>query len=157
DAWWAAVEGDFDPGDVTAVAEDAASPAPALPRTSSPGVCEGWDNGSLDDLLSPRSHATAVWTGSVMIVWGGGEQDQFCPSTSAAYQGGAYQDGSRYDPLTDTWSLISRVNAPNGRFWHTAVWTGTEMIVWGGWDVNLSDVNDGGRYDPASDSWRSVS
>ena len=25
-----------------------------------------------------------------------------------------------------------RQNAPNARYFHTAVWTGSEMIVWGG-------------------------
>src|SRR5206468_7487784 len=35
---------------------------------------------------------------------------------------------------------------------HTAVWTGSEMIVWGG--AGLSGyVNTGGRYNPGADSW----
>lgn len=39
---------------------------------------------------------------------------------------------------------------------HTAIWTGREMVVWGG----LSDIftrRDGGRYNPISDAWRPVS
>jgi hypothetical protein len=32
----------------------------------------------------------------------------------------------------DTWTATT--NAPSGRFLHTAVWTGSEMIVWGGHD-----------------------
>jgi hypothetical protein len=33
------------------------------------------------------------------------------------------------------------------RAYHSAVWTGTQMIVWGGW--NGTDVlNTGGRYTP---------
>src|SRR5215211_1397963 len=35
----------------------------------------------------------------------------------------------------------------------TAVWTGIEMIVWGGWDVNNTFFNTGGRYNPSTDSW----
>src|SRR5947208_13421967 len=31
----------------------------------------------------------------------------------------------------DTWTLISTTNAPSARAGHTAVWTGSEMIVWG--------------------------
>ena len=41
-----------------------------------------------------------------------------------------------------------------GRIAHTAVWTGNEMIVWGGVDETSACVtNDGGRYDPSADSW----
>jgi hypothetical protein len=31
----------------------------------------------------------------------------------------------------DTWTATSTTNAPIGRLGHTAVWTGSEMIVWG--------------------------
>ena len=34
----------------------------------------------------------------------------------------------------DTWTATSTTNAPAGRDYHTAVWTGSEMIVWGGYD-----------------------
>ena len=32
----------------------------------------------------------------------------------------------------DNWAATSTINAPTGRYEHTAVWTGSEMIVWGG-------------------------
>ena len=32
----------------------------------------------------------------------------------------------------DTWTPTTLTNAPAARFGHTAVWTGSEMIVWGG-------------------------
>ena len=35
-------------------------------------------------------------------------------------------------PCTHAWTPTSTTNAPEGRQNHTAVWTGTEMIVWGG-------------------------
>ena len=60
-----------------------------------------------------------------MIVWGGD------------YFDGAYhylQSGGRYNPSTDSWVTTSTTNAPAGRADHTAVWTGSEMIVWGGYD-----------------------
>ena len=40
--------------------------------------------------------------------------------------------GGRYNPSTDSWTATSTTNAPDGRYGHTAVWTGSEMIVWGG-------------------------
>src|SRR5438128_3060287 len=52
----------------------------------------------------------------------------------------------------DTWTATSTTSAPAGRYLHTAVWTGTEMIVWGGFNGS-SFFNTGGRYNPGTDSW----
>src|SRR5262249_13958835 len=43
---------------------------------------------------------------------------------------------SEGDPpcIDDTWTATSTINAPAARELHTAVWTGSEMIVWGGYD-----------------------
>src|SRR5262249_26086804 len=50
----------------------------------------------------------------------------------------------------DTWqpTVPPYVSA---RAFHTAVWTGSEMIVWGG--SNAPFLNTGGRYNPATDTW----
>src|SRR6478736_5558028 len=55
----------------------------------------------------------------------------------------------------DTWTPTSLTNAPSARNYHTAVWTGSEMIIWGGW--NGPPLNTGGRYDPTTDSWTATS
>ena len=34
--------------------------------------------------------------------------------------------------IDDTWTSTNTTNAPSARTGHTAVWTGSEMIVWGG-------------------------
>jgi hypothetical protein len=52
----------------------------------------------------------------------------------------------------DTWTPTSLINAPAARGSHTAVWTGNEMIVWGGLGLS-GDFNTGGRYNPSTDSW----
>src|SRR6185436_9082462 len=90
-----------------------------------------------------RAGASAVWSGTEMIVWGGSED--------AA--------GGRYNPATDSWSASTGTGAPLARNRHSAVWTGNEMIVWGGYTtVSPYDrVNSGGRYNPASDSWAPTS
>jgi N-acetylneuraminic acid mutarotase len=60
------------------------------------------------------------------------------------------------DPCTDdTWTPTSTTNAPEGREVPTAVWTGSEMIVWGGENPNV--LNTGGRYNPSTDSWIATS
>jgi N-acetylneuraminic acid mutarotase len=77
-----------------------------------------------------------------MIVWGG--DGGF--GTSRLYTGGVY------DPATDTWLPTSTTNGPFDRSDHTAVWTGSKMIVWSGFTIS-GDVNTGGVYDPATDTW----
>ena len=57
-----------------------------------------------------------------MIVWGG------------ARSGTWFNTGGRYDPGTNTWTATSMTNAPTARIDHTAIWTGSEMIVWGGYN-----------------------
>ncbi len=54
--------------------------------------------------------------------------------------------------VDDTWTATSTTNAPTGRLGHTAVWTGSEMIVWGG-GTNIAFFNTGARYNPATDAW----
>lgn len=90
---------------------------------------------------SARANHTAVWTGSEMIVWGGAIHDTR-PGLSS---------GGRYDPMTDSWRATSTLRAPAGRQAHTAIWTGREMIVWGGSGDGAWTT--GGRYDPVADSW----
>jgi N-acetylneuraminic acid mutarotase len=50
----------------------------------------------------------------------------------------------------------SMTNTPDAREGHTAVWTGSEMIIWGGLGSTWY-LNTGGRYNPATDSWTATS
>lgn len=47
-------------------------------------------------------------------------------------------------------------NGLAARIGHTAVWTGSEMIIWGGADGGAA-FNTGGRYNPATDTWAPIS
>ena len=71
-----------------------------------------------------RNFHSAVWTGAEMLVFGGGYISGSIPIE--------FNDGGHYDPVVDAWRSMSTTNAPTVRRNHTAVWTGTEMIVWGG-------------------------
>src|SRR5437773_7075664 len=64
--------------------------------------------------------------------------------------------GARFARTDDSWTATSTTGAPAGREVHTAVWTGSEMIVWGGFNGS-SDLNTGGRYNPGTDSWTATS
>lgn len=50
------------------------------------------------------------------------------------------------------WEPLTASNPPSARSGHTAVWTGAEMIIWGG-----AEQNTGGRYDPALNIWTPTS
>jgi N-acetylneuraminic acid mutarotase len=104
---------------------------------------DSWVPTSRTNAPTSRGFPTAAWTGSEMIVWGGYFSD------------GTFQylnTGGRYNPSTDSWTATSTNNAPTGRYAHTAVWTGSKMIVWGG-DNGIT----GGRYNPSTDSWTATS
>jgi N-acetylneuraminic acid mutarotase len=108
---------------------------------------DSWTSTSLTNAPSARDLHTAIWTGSEMIVWGG----------FAGASGGYLNTGGRYNPSSNNWTATTTTNGPEGREEHTAVWTGSEMIVWGGittWPGGY--LNTGGRYDPSTDSWAAV-
>ncbi len=100
-----------------------------------------------------RSNAKAVWTGREMIIWGG------------RWFGGAstVDDGVAYNPTLDEWRSLSTSGAPRGGVDEAMIWTGRQMIVWGGTvndqgPTNLGvQVGDGARYDPELDSWTPIS
>ena len=56
-----------------------------------------------------------------------------------------------------SWNAVTTNGAPAARYRHSSVWTGTEMIVWGGDTGNDAFFGDGGRYNPAADAWTPVS
>jgi hypothetical protein len=57
-----------------------------------------------------------------MFVWGGIEGSFALQDT-----------GAFYDSVTAAWTPITGAGGPpSTRVWHTAVWTGTHMLVWGG-------------------------
>jgi N-acetylneuraminic acid mutarotase len=56
---------------------------------------------------------------------------------------------------SDAWQQRGNGAPPTARRYHTAVWTGSELIVWGG--INDSGIlDDGGRYNPATNSWTAL-
>src|SRR5207237_8920769 len=58
----------------------------------------------------------------------------------------------RDGPSAARWTATSTTTAPAARYGHTAVWSGSEMIVWGG-SNGSSTFNTGGKYNPSTDTW----
>src|SRR5205814_1886774 len=107
---------------------------------------DSWTPTSTVNAPDGRLGHTAVWTGSEMIVWGG----VHCCRVFK------FNTGGRYNPISDSWKATATAGAPEKRTAHTAVWTDSEMVVWGGANSD-GELNDGGRYDPKTDSWTATS
>ncbi|MDI6788279.1 MAG: hypothetical protein QME51_07900, partial [Planctomycetota bacterium] len=111
-----------------------------------------WRPITSENAPSLRIDHTTVWTGSPaeggtgkMIIWGGRGRDLNFLNT-----------GGIYDTILDTWTTITATAPPMTRGVHTAIWTGSKMIIWGG--VNSSDYlplrpDRGGIYDPTINIW----
>ena len=76
-----------------------------------------------------------------MIIWGGSNEN-----------GRIFGNGGIYNPSSRGWRQLSAAGAPPPSAGHTAIWTGKEMIVWGG-----NFQQSGAVYNPTLDEWRPVS
>ena len=113
----------------------------------SPGAQDGEWRAMAQPPASVAPGAPAVWTGSEIVVWGGGF------GADGTHEAG----GASYNPASDEWSELPEAPidvAAEG----TAVWTGKEVIFWGGAEptrnVQRELVGSGAAYDPATRSWR---
>jgi hypothetical protein len=93
-----------------------------------------------------------AWTGSQMLVWGGASDDRNDPTL--------YADGASYDPATKQWMTLppAPLSARSDAGW---VWTGSSLIVFGGYAGNAPDGSqaldsDGAEFTPATGSWRKL-
>jgi hypothetical protein len=71
-----------------------------------------------------------------MIIWGGTTNDIIY-----------FNDGGRYNPSGNSWMALTASGAPAARSQHTAAWTGSEMLVWGGFAFGTF-FNDTWSYTP---------
>lgn len=55
------------------------------------------------------------------------------------------------------WVATTTTGAPTARYWHTGVWTGSEAIMWGGYDTGAFHTRTGARYNPVTESWTPTS
>jgi hypothetical protein len=97
---------------------------------------------------------TVAWFKEPLESWRARRENQMpkvLVARSANYTLPRISDGLN-DCTNDTWTATG----PTGRVGHTAVWTGSEMIVWGG-DNGIILLNTGGRYTPGTDSWTATS
>lgn len=123
-------------GNTTAASND------NLTFTVSTGV---WTTLASGSAPTDRRGARAVYNtvAGRVLIWGGEGAGPTYLNTGAAL-----------DPATNNWTPIdaSDGDKPSGRIDFTATWTGTKMLIWGGYD-GTSVVNSGALYLPVGDSW----
>ena len=93
--------------------------------------------------LQARNGHTMVWTGQLLVIWGG--------STAGDKP---LADGATYDPVTRRWQMLP----PSGlapRSYSAAVWTGEEFIVSEGAVRGVTDAT-GAAFNPATNTWRQI-
>ena len=104
---------------------------------------QGWTE--LPAPPSPAACAVSAWTGRELLYWGG---DESC------HEGPVHAGGAAFDPATRAWRSLPP-SPIGGRSSAAAVWTGEELIIWGGW--NDGDRGDGAAYRPSTNEWRTLS
>ncbi|MGI8983069.1 MAG: Kelch repeat-containing protein [Acidimicrobiales bacterium] len=103
--------------------------------------------------MAPRVGHRAVATTDSMLVWGGSSEEA---------EGGRYfADGAIYSPATDQWRTMAPAPASlAGRDNAAGVWTGTALVVWGGFgrseECTPCFYGDGAAYDPVADTWAPI-
>jgi hypothetical protein len=117
-----------------------------------------WDPGAEEWRALPEAPIAArwahhvFWTGDALLVWGG--------TAGPDHLAECYVDGALYDPVTGMWDEVPA--APGGaRCAAAGVWTGDELLVYGGYDAagppSPGDLHDDGvAYDVAAGQWRSI-
>jgi len=102
--------------------------------------------------------ATVDWRKEPLESWSARAQEQM-PNVMAAVTVNYTLPIISDQPLecNDSWTATSNANAPAGRYSYTVLWTGSEMIIWGGMDASGNQLKTGGRYNPITDSWTPTS
>jgi hypothetical protein len=125
---------------------------PPVEQPSSPfdDLPAGWT-----ELAPPpevRTGAATAWTRTELLMWGG--YAGFDETDVSA-------DGFAFDADANTWGALPR-SPLQARARPASAWTGTELLIWGGWGGTYGNefaegfFDDGAAYDPATESWRTL-
>ncbi len=93
-----------------------------------------------------RTGALVASAGTTLVVFSGAPHRRYSdpdPPTPGGYR----LDG-------ETWRPLATKHQPSARLGAHHVWTGTELVVWGG--DKRGPVATGAAYDPVKDSWRKL-
>lgn len=128
----------------------AIGPSPASPRATAspsttptsqpsiPATLGSWRLLPKAPIAAPYARA-GVWDGTELLVAG----------RVSVPQGGSYDVAAAYNPTTGTWRKLPPAPGPEGSYegGDRAVWTGTEMLLWGVTNT---------AYKSATNTWRKL-
>jgi len=94
----------------------------------------------------PAPGEPAVWTGRLLISWGINADDADASDDTAPSDEPPPVHGGSYDPVANRWQTFA-TGPLSRRSYASAVWTGQEMLVWGGTNGE-TPLGDGAAYRP---------
>jgi len=92
-------------------------------------------------------------TGLDILIWGGASHSGGTGVNHVDAPNTLYNDGAIVNPIANTWTAMSTVEAPSARYGHSTVWDGSGLIVWGGKTSTTENATaqDGGRFHPSQE------
>ena len=90
------------------------------------------------EMVMERVGHTVTWNGFEALVYGG-KSNRLRTYFSEVF---------RFNPDNKRWAGVSSRFRPESRWYHSAVWTGSSLIIWGGNQGATTDVSTGGIYYP---------
>ncbi|MFW7380924.1 MAG: Kelch repeat-containing protein [Oligoflexus sp.] len=90
------------------------------------------------EMVVERLGHTAVWNGHEMLIFGGRT------NRLRTYLGQVFG----FEPESHRWQGVHSQFGPSSRENHSAVWTGSSLIIWGGSDAKGVKLDDGGIFYP---------
>jgi hypothetical protein len=110
-----------------------------------PGT-RSWRKGAGDGFSYQPYSATLM--GEQLFVWSGHRGAGMVADGEPGY-------GGIYDLASDSWCAVARQGAPVATWGQSVVWTGSEILLWGGATTRGSVLQNGGAaYDPVKKAWR---
>lgn len=103
----------------------------------------GWTRLTAPPFATAR--AVSLWVDSALFYWGG----------DSGFGGTVHDDGALYEPARDKWH---RLPPPpiDGRSSAAGVWTGKEVVIWGGGGAQRNSLDDGAAFNPRTCAWRQI-
>lgn len=78
-----------------------------------------------------------TWSGAQVVIHGGALGPALMP----------LDDGARYDPAFDVWLPLPEAHASAARTGHSALFTGTGVVIFGGLGAGARTLDDGAILD----------
>lgn len=94
---------------------------------------------------------TALWTGELMIIWGG------CIEAGDISCRQYANDGAIFNPATGVFTPMETPAFLSGRIEHSATLAGKYMVIYGGRRSGTNGLSDGAIYDISTGEWTQLS